>query len=278
MEFEVNLIKTKSSINSKLDYYSLNTIENSQAIYIQYIFAIHFFYKKPSFENVYIAEISKSKKYSGSDVVNFVIDFLKSFKQVKKAYLNDGAEVSCKNTDDLIDLSLYKLITSYNGFYQKFGFRLVIKNDEKNITNIMVNLAKKVSNYKVKDILQNFMEIIEFVEKYKKNVQVLQIIPWYKILKETTLKDLKKFMYDIGYLYFAMMPYKKYTFGQFIEKINNKMCFMLSQLFDSLNNIIYVEFRYDKKKIISHFLLDYHNLIIYRTNFGWQAMYMKKIK
>ena len=277
MEFEVKLSKTKSCINSKLDFYSLYTIENSPINNID-IINIHFFYKKPSFENVYIAYISKSKKYSGSDVMNFVIDFLKSFKQVKKAYLHDGSEINCKNTDDKIDLSLYKLITSYNGFYQKFGFRLVIENDEKNITNIMVRLAKKVSNYKVKDILENFMEIIQFVEKYKKNVRVLEIIDWSKILKETTLKDLKKFMYDIGYLYFAMMPYKKYTFGKFIEKINNEKCFMLSQLFDSLNNIIYVEFRYDKKKIISHFLLDYHNLIIYRNQFGWSGMYMKKIK
>lgn len=46
MEFEVKLIKTKSSINSKLDYYSLNTIENSQTIGLKYIFAINFFYKK----------------------------------------------------------------------------------------------------------------------------------------------------------------------------------------------------------------------------------------
>jgi hypothetical protein len=278
IEFEVKLSKTKSSINSKLDYYSLNTIENSSIFGIKYIFEIYFFYEKPSFENVYIANISKSKKYSGSDVVNFVIDFLQSFKQVKKIYLDDGAEVSCKNTDNIIDLSLYKLITSYGGFYQKFGFRLVMKNDEKNITNIIVSLAKKVSNYKVKDILENFKEIIELVEKYKQNVQVLEIIDWLKILEETTQKNLKKFMYDIGYLYFAMMPYKKYTFGKFIEKINNEKCFMLSQLFDSLKKIIYVEFRHDKKKIISHFLLDYHNLIIYRHQFYWKGIYMKKIK
>lgn len=170
------------------------------------------------------------------------------------------------------------MITSYNGFYQKFGFRLIMENDEKNITNIMVRLAKKVSNYKVKDILENFKKIIELVEKYKKNTQVLQIIHYSKILEETTLKDLKNFIYDIGYLYFAMMPYKKYKFGQFIEKINDKKCFMLSQLFDSLNNIIYVEFRHEKKKIISHFLLDYHNLSIYRNQFQWAGLYMKEIK
>jgi hypothetical protein len=142
----------------------------------------------------------------------------------------------------------------------------------------MVRLAKKVSNYKVKDIVENLKKIIKLVEKYKQSVQVLEIIYGLKIIFETTLKDLKKFMYDIGYLYFAMMPYKKYTFGQFIEKINNKKCFMLSQIFDSLNNINYVEFRYEKKNITSPFLLDYHNLIIYRNQFYYKGIYMKKIK
>ena len=53
---------------------------------------------------------------------------------------------------------------------------------------------------------------------------------------------------------------------------------MLSQIFDSLNNINYVEFRYEKKNITSPFLLDYHNLIIYRNQFYYKGIYMKKIK
>ena len=74
-----------------------------------------------------------------------MIDFLKSFKQVKKAYLKDAANVNCKNSDDRIDLSLYKLITSYIGFYQKFGFRLVIEHDiEEDITNKI--LRKKIKS------------------------------------------------------------------------------------------------------------------------------------
>ena len=36
----------------------------------------------------------------------------------------------------------------------------------------MVLLAKKVANYKVKDILKNFKEIIKFIVKYKQNVEV----------------------------------------------------------------------------------------------------------
>ena len=174
MEIEVKLKKIKSIINSKSDFYSITTIEKA-AVGVEYVFAISFLYNKPSYENVYINNISKSEKYSGSDIVKFVIDFLSSFKQVKKAYLKDGSDVSCKNSDDRIDLSMYKLLTSYYGFYQKFGFQLIVENSEEDITKIMVSLAKKVSKYKIKDILENFREIIRFVEKYKNKTKIKYI-------------------------------------------------------------------------------------------------------
>jgi hypothetical protein len=268
-EFEVKLEKTKAVfIESKLDYYTINCLTGE--------FRIDFLNKNmPSFKNVYIASIAKSDKHPGSQVVKFVIEFLKSFKQVKKAYLIDAATVNCKNSDDRISLSLYKLITSYVGFYQKYGFRLVIDyGKEQDITNNMVRLAKKVSNYKVKDILKNFKEIIKFVEKYKQKIQVKSK---YNFNEFTSINSLGEFIYNIGYLYFTMTPYKKYTFGKFIEKLNDKKCFMLSQLLYSLNNIQYIEFKYKNKKIISNFLVDYFKLFIYTNNFNWNGKFMKKI-
>jgi hypothetical protein len=268
-EFEVKLEKTKAVfIESKLDYYTVNCLTGE--------FRIDFLNKNmPSFKNVYIASIAKSDKHPGSQVVKFVIEFLKSFKQVKKAYLIDAATVNCKNSDDRISLSLYKLITSYVGFYQKYGFRLVIDyGKEQDITNNMVRLAKKVSNYKVKDILKNFKEIIKFVEKYKQKIQVKSK---YNFNEFTSINNLGEFIYNIGYLYFTMTPYKKYTFGKFIEKLNDKKCFMLSQLLYSLNNIQYIEFKYKNKKIISNFLVDYFKLFIYTNNFNWNGKFMKKI-
>jgi hypothetical protein len=269
-DFEVKLEKTKAVfIESKLDYYTINCLTGE--------FRIDFLNKNmPSFENVYIASISKSDKHPGSQVVKFVIEFLKSFKQVKKAYLIDAATVNCKNSDDRISLSLYKLITSYVGFYQKYGFRLVIDyGKEQDITNNMVRLAKKVSNYKVKDILKNFKEIIKFVEKYKQKIQVKSK---YNYNEYTSINSLAEFINNIGYLYFTMTPYKKYTFGKFIEKLNDKKCFMLSQLFYSINNIQYIEFKYKNKKIISNFLVDYLKLFIYTNNFSWNGKFMKKIE
>ena len=269
IEIEVKLEKYRSAfVKSKLDYYSISSLTGE--------FRIDFSYKnKPSFENVYIASIAKSEKHSGSEVVKFVIEFLKSFKQVKKAYLVDAATVNCKNSDDAISLSLYKLLTSYVGFYQKYGFRLVIDyGKEEDITNKMVLLAKKVANYKVKDILKNFKEIIKFVEKYKQDVEVKTI---YKYNDYTRIDSLGAFIASIGYLYFTMAPYKKYTFLKLIEKLNDKKCFMLSQLFYSLNNFQYIEFKYKNKITIPYFLVDYHKLSIYKDNFSWNGKYMKKI-
>ena len=280
MEIEVKLKKVKSIINSKSDFYSITTIEKSAAGAfdgIEYVFAISFFYKTPSYENVNIDNISKSEKYSGSNIVKFIIDFLSSFKQVKKAYVKDGSQVSCKNSDDIIDLSMYKLLTSYNGFYHKLGFRLVIEDSEEDITKKMVSLSKKVSNYKVKDILENFRKIIHFVEKYKKKIIVKYIGKYEKILYEKPLYNLKDFIYDFGFLCFSMLPYKNYTFGKYLEKMNSKKCFILSKLFEILSNNDYFNFSYNKEKIISHFLLDYIKLSIYRNNYQWKGIFMKKI-
>ena len=276
MEIEVKLEKIKSAINSKLDFYSIITTEKA-SVGVEYVFAIGFLYKTPSYENVFIKNISKSEKYSGSNIVNFVIDFLSSFKQVKKIYLHDGTDVSCKNSNHRFDLSMYKLLTSYYGFYQKFGFRLIVENSEEDITKIMVSLAKKVSKYKIKDILENFREIIRFVEKYKNKTKIKYIEKWDKTIYEKPLDDLKDLMYNIGYLCFTMIPYKNYTFQKFIVIIHTKKCFILSHLFEILSNIYYFEFSYNKEKIISKFLLDYIKLSIYRNDYQFYGILMKKI-
>jgi hypothetical protein len=268
VEIEVKLLKERRIfIKSKLDFYTIFSLSNE--------FRIDFFHEKPSFENVYIPSINKSEKYSGSEVVKFVIEFLKSFKQVKKAYLYDASTINCKNSNDTFSLSLYKLLTSYIGFYQKHGFRLVINyGKEEDITNNMVLLAKKVANYKVKDILENLKKIINLVEKYKKNVQVKTI---YKYDEYVSIENLGEFIYIFGFLYFCMMTYKRDKFGKFIEKLNDEKCFMLSQLFDNLNKLRYIEFKYKNKKIIPNFLVDYYKLFLYSYNFGWNGYYMKKI-
>ena len=277
MEIEVKLKKIKSAINSKLDFYSITTTEKG-SVGVEYIFAIAFLYKTPSYENVFIKNISKSEKYSGSNIVNFIIDFLSSFKQVKKIYLHDGTDVSCKNSNHRFDLSMYKLLTSYYGFYQKFGFRLIVENSEEDITKIMVSFAKKVSKYKIKDILENFREIIRFVEKYKNKTKIKYIEKWDKTINEKPLDHLKELMYNIGYLCFTMIPYKNYTFRKFIETINIKKCFILSHLFEILSNIDYFEFSYNKEKIISKFLFDYINFSIYRNDYQFKGIFMKKIE
>jgi len=40
----------------------------------------------------------------------------------------------------------------------------------------------------------------------------------------------------------------------------------------------YFKFEYNKQKIISQFLLDYIKLSIYRENYQWQGIFIKKIE
>ena len=281
-QFQVKLIKEKSVITPKLSFYCIQTIELSTNENVKYVFKISFndpLIHKPSFEKVYINNISKSEKYSGSEVVKFVIDFLKSFKQIKKAYLYDGSEVSCKNSNDKFDLSLYKLITSHLGFYQKFGFRLVTDNDE-DIDNRMIKIARKVSNYKVSDILRNFEKIIRLIEKHKENVFVKKINSWDKTLQEEKLNEISKYMFNLGYLYYSLSGYRGSTFGECMKKMNENKCFMVSQIFDCLVNdtdMLYVEFKSGKEKIKSIFLYDFYKLCIYRKNYQWKGMYCKSL-
>lgn len=275
----VKLYKIKSIISSKLEYYVLQTIEETGDDRVKYIFKISFYdkiNKERSYKNIYIDNISKNNQYSGTDVVNFIIKFLQSLKQIQNIYLHDGTYVNCKDSNNEIDLSLYKLLTSNQSYYQKFGFRLVSEKGEY-INKDLINIAKKVSKYKVNNILHNFNRIIKFIEKYKTNIHIKVVND--NIIENRYNFNISNFILYIGYLYFALSPYKNYTFGECIKKMNDKKCFMLAKVFDifRFEYLDIIEFKHDKNIIKSPFLYDFNILLIYRRNYNWTGMYMKKI-
>ena len=80
MEIEVKLDFSKSIIDKDKSFYILKTLEKSNIEEVEYVFSIKFIDRithTPSFRDVYIESISKSEKYSGSEIVKFVLDFLK---------------------------------------------------------------------------------------------------------------------------------------------------------------------------------------------------------
>lgn len=234
IELEVNLTKSKSVIKPKLDYYILKTIEQSTSGFVEYIFKICFYdpiSKIPSFESVYINNISKSEKYSGSEIVNFVLDFLKSLKQVKNVYLYDGTEVHCKNSYDILDLSLYKLITSYSTFYQKFGFKLYTKKGD-NIDKDMIELARKVSKYNVGKIFKDIEKIIKFIEKYRGDIMIKKVNLYDKLLEDIRISNYQDLLKKLVYLSYILEPYSRESFGNFLGILNDRECYKLSQFFD----------------------------------------------
>ena len=84
----------------------------------------------------------------------------------------------------------------------------------------MSQTTEQLQKSDIKDILENFREIIRFVEKYKNKTKIKYIEKWDKTINEKPLDHLKELMYNIGYLCFTMIPYKNYTFRKFIEIIN----------------------------------------------------------
>lgn len=283
MEIEVKLDFSKSIIDKDKGFYILKTLEKSNIGVVEYVFFIKFIDRithTPSFRDVYIENISKSEKYSGSQIVKFVLDFLKSITSVRKVYLYDAAEIRCKNSDDKVDLSMYKLIVNNRTFYQKFGFRLITKiGDDKN--NEMKKCAKKLGDYKIKDIYRNFGEILKFCERYREKIETKIIIAWEKVIEVKELDNYKDVIEAFVYLMHIMKSYKRKTFREFLEKLNEKECYNLHKFMSYLLNdykLFPIAYIYKNKKVESNFLLDYYKLYIYRNNWQWEGLYVLQLK
>jgi hypothetical protein len=117
--------------------------------------------------NCYISNIHKHTEYSGTDIINFVLKFLKSI-YTHKIHIHDSTTVN-KN-GYIVDLSLFKLIEKGQTFYQKFGFKFDLPENEWHSRIIL--FGNKQNLYKaIPDILNNFKKIkIKCVVKAYKEV------------------------------------------------------------------------------------------------------------
>jgi hypothetical protein len=69
--------------------------------------------------NCHIGSLQKFGQYSGTQIMNVLIDFLKLIR-VEKVTIYDDTKII--KDGKIIDLSLYKLLTCGQTFYQRFGF------------------------------------------------------------------------------------------------------------------------------------------------------------
>ncbi len=159
-------------------------------------FNIDFYDNSKIGSNVYISYIHKldDPSISGSDIVRFVLKFLKKLN-TKKAYLIDRASVECKGTNTKMDLSIIKILTNGLTFYTKLGFKLFLGyvrspeyklSDKQIIEHLNINLDI-IRNIKISDILHDYKNI-------KKIINSVVITGKYDKLKIKLLD-----IYDPGY-------------------------------------------------------------------------------
>lgn len=128
--------------------------------------------------DVYIANISRTKKIRGSDVVKFVLHVLRILG-VEKAYLHDGTQIECSDGTK-IDLSLYKLMEKSIPYYMNFGFKFYV--DPKKSNNLRYHFK---SDDMIKRVLDKTLQVI-------RNLKITDLINTYEQLVDICADSIKK--------------------------------------------------------------------------------------
>jgi broad specificity phosphatase PhoE len=189
-EFTVWLLRTKEQIAENYGFY---------------VFCIHFIDIKNMIKNneSYIANIHKSEKASGSDVVKFVLK-LNEKLGVTKTYLHDGAQIDCKNNKYY--LSLIKLLEKKETFYMKFGFKPIIFIPDYTLASF---LSQEKLYSKLDDIIDEIrkIKISDVIEEYTETKKLLEIIKKEENKKEMEIILTSGFLNENYSLYSKKEPY-----------------------------------------------------------------------
>lgn len=118
--------------------------------------------------NAHIENISKTKFYSGSDIMIFVLQILYRLN-VKLCSLKDSSYIDCKRNNFFkttdIPLKIVKLLQKGNTFYGLFGFLPI---DKTNKTNRLINIKTLVGNlYNI-----SWNELDNIIKKGKEQIDI----------------------------------------------------------------------------------------------------------
>ena len=127
-------------------------------------------------DEAHIENISKNDKYSGSDIMIFVLQILYRLG-IKKCTLTDASYYECKRNNFFksveIPLKTLKLLKNGNTFYSSFGFNPI---DKTNRTNKIENMRRLVGSlYDIQwtdldKIITNGKIYINEAERNEKNI------------------------------------------------------------------------------------------------------------
>lgn len=152
LSIECAIIKSKLSSISLTDfhYYTIKDLNGG--------FVLSFTKNwLPTFTEVYIQSVKKTKNISGSKIIDILIKFISKFESVKVIKLVDEAAIICPTQPFRYNLSLFSLLTANKSFYAKFNFELQTPNaiSDKKISKIIDVCSNTKIAIIIKQLQQN---------------------------------------------------------------------------------------------------------------------------
>jgi hypothetical protein len=183
---DVNLIKVKK-INGVEFYRMIYDIPHRTSDLTPFIINFIDITTAQKNNNSYIANIHKTDKISGSDLVKICIE-INRILGAEKTALYDGTRITCEKNNEKLDLSLLKLIEKDKTFYMNLGFKLT--NDqlpffkhlnESNLQREINRLLLKIRSIKTIDLIKEYQSTMELITKiikdnYSKKLEIKKII------------------------------------------------------------------------------------------------------
>ena len=236
------LIKKSQNNIYTMEYYNPNVYSSRSFIII---FADYFTNELNN--NCYISSINEDNIISLKDMIKIIILFCKKLN-VENIYLSDSESYMCISESDrseLLDISLYRLLTSDICIYEKLGFKIDKSNildhlyisDLSNLSDyetILRKSLKNVYNMKIADMLDKYQQLLNILRAVKKansyiELKLYMLDNYNNDIKQTTkILDQRYVRSEVASL---LLLYKeitdifklteKQTFGEFLVEAYN---------------------------------------------------------
>lgn len=137
---------------------------------------IDFLTKEVSGGGCYINYFNKTKEFSGTQIIESIILFLKILK-IERCILNDAASIGCsKDEQGRISLSFLKIMESGYSFYERFGFEPLLDSNSfynfREYGTLLSSSSARVENEKKSKRIETLLkkEIVKFRKLKTKNL------------------------------------------------------------------------------------------------------------
>lgn len=284
ISLDFSIIKRNNLYSNEKSYFLQTTQKSDSNLEIISILFHDIIKEISSFSNIYIKNISKKDGLiSGSNAVLFAIAIIQKIIEAKFIYLYDVASIKYKNSENELDLSLYKLIVDHKTFYGKFGFELYYK---KSLHKKLLYYASKIKNYNINNIIVELKNIVDFIEKYYYNkMSGIVVNYWSKAIEienEISYNE-KKEIYNNYQVIIGILSKlnKNLKFNEGLIILNKKYFFELCIFFDKIinkTNYNFINFKINSKIFVSSkFILFFIKLFILENNYQYMGLYRRKV-